>query len=166
MSTDITACGDIAARMEELGCAYPTSGIALLPVNFATASQSEDLLQASEAATVKKLLKEAGIPVDDVFGPGRRPMYIKNKSSDWAAPILLVSAALYSQNPTAVSVALNIIGNYATDFLRGRWPGRDEAKLDIVVQTKGTKSFKRISYSGPADGIRGLDGVVRKVFDD
>jgi hypothetical protein len=134
-------------------------------VNFANASAA-DLLQASESATVKKLLKEADIPVDDILVPGRRPMYIKNKSADWAAPILFVTAAFYSQNPSAISVALNIIGNYATDFLRGRSHEGDEAKLDIVVETKGRTSFKKISYSGPADGIMGLDSVVRRVLDD
>jgi hypothetical protein len=166
MSTDITTYIDVTARMEELGCAYPRAGIALLPVNFASASAAADLLQASESATVKKLLKEADIPVDNILVPGRRPMYIKNKSADWAAPILFVTAAFYSQNPSAISVALNIIGNYATDFLRGRSHEGDEAKLDIVVEAKGASSFKKISYSGPADGIRGLDSIVRRVLDD
>jgi hypothetical protein len=166
MSTDITTDADMAARMQELGCTYPRTGVALLPVNFVNASSAADLRQASDTATVKKLLKEADIPVNDIFVPGRRPMYIKNKSADWAAPILFVSAAFYSQNAAAVSLALNVIGNYATDFLRGRGRTRDQAKLDIVVETKGTSSFKRISYSGPADGIRELDTVVRRVFDD
>jgi hypothetical protein len=154
------------AKLEELACAYPISGIVLMPVNFETASSAEELLQASEASTVRKLLKEAGVPIYDIFRPDRRPMYIKNKSAGWAAPILFVSAAFYSQNPAAVALALNIIGNYATEFLTGTRRQRDQAKLDIVVETKGTASFRKIAYSGPTDGIKELDAVIRRVFDD
>lgn len=166
MDTEITAWTDIAVRMQEFSCAYPETGIALLPVNFATASLPTDLLQASDSATVRKLLKEADILVNDIFVSERRPMYIKNKSADWAGPIILIGAAFYSQNPMAVSLALNVIGNYVTEFLRGSGRGRGSVTLDIVVETKGKSSFKKISYRGPADGIPALDSVIRRVFDD
>jgi hypothetical protein len=39
-------------------------------------------------------------------------MYIKNKSAEWLAPpIFFVCAALYSQNPSTVSVALSVVAN-------------------------------------------------------
>ena len=119
MSIAITVDADIAERMHELGCPYPRTGIALLPINFVNASSATDLRQASDTATVKKLLKEAEVPIDDLFVPTKRPIYIKNKSAEWAAPIVFVSAAFYSQNPAAVSLALNVIGNYTTDFAEG-----------------------------------------------
>jgi hypothetical protein len=168
MGTETTTFTDIAAKIKNFGGAYPRTGVALLPVNFANAASLEELLQASDTATLRKLLKEANVPVDDLFEPDRRPMYIKNKSADWVAPIIFFSAAFYSQNSLAVSLALNVIGNYATDFLRGIGHAGDQAKLDIVVETKTKDAsiFKKASYIGPAEGIRELDGVVRRMLDD
>lgn len=82
------------------------------------------------------------------------------------SPILFVCAALYSQNPSAVSVALSVVANYATDLLKGVGNREENAKLDIVVETKGTSMFKKISYEGPADGIKSLAEVVRRAFND
>jgi hypothetical protein len=164
VSIDITSYVNVATRMAELGCEYPRSGIVLLPVNFAQASSVTGLLQASDTATVKKLLTEAGVPVEEILERSRRPMYIKNKSAEWSAPIVFVCAAMLSQNPSIVSVALSVIGNYATDLLKGIGRGGADAKLEIVVETKD--GYKKISYSGPTDGIRGLDSIVRRALDE
>jgi hypothetical protein len=48
MSSDITSYINVAARMADLGCEYPRSGIVLLPVNFEKASSATELLQASD----------------------------------------------------------------------------------------------------------------------
>ena len=59
------------------------------------------------------------------------------------APILFVSAALFSQNPDLVSLALNVIGNYATEFFRGE-RGEHEVRLDVVVEKKRNETYKKI----------------------
>ncbi len=166
MSTEITDYVNVTTRMTELGCEYPRSGIVLLPVNFAQVSSATELLQASDTATVKKVLKEANVPVDEILERSRRPGYIKNKSAEWSAPMLFICTALYSQNPLIVSLALSVIANYASDLLRGVGSRGEDVKLDIVVETKRTGTFKRISYEGPAGGIKDLAEVVRRTFDD
>ena len=80
MSSKTTDYVNVTAKMAELSCKYPRAGIVLLPINFAAASSASELLQASDTATVKKLLQEAGVPVEEVLERSRRPMYIKNKS--------------------------------------------------------------------------------------
>jgi len=166
MTSSVTQYINVANKMAELGCQNPSSGIALLPVNFAEASSATELLQASDTATVRKLLKEAGVPLDEILERSQRPPYIKNKSVDWVAPILFLSAAFYSQNSLAVSVALSVIGNYATDLLKAAGRREEHVRLEIVVETEETKTFKKVSYNGPADGIKDLAETIRTAFHD
>jgi hypothetical protein len=79
---------NVSERLEELGWVYPRSGMALLPVNIGTAESAEELRQASEAATVKKLLKAGQLPIEDIMNAGQRLPAIKNKHLEWTAPIL------------------------------------------------------------------------------
>jgi hypothetical protein len=134
-----------------------------LPVNFESASSVTEFLQASEAATVKKLFLEKGLPIDDIVDRNQRPPYVKNKSYDWVTPTLFISAALYSENPALVSMALSVLANYATDFFKGinRMP---DVRLDIVAEETKTKTYKKISYQGPVDGLKNLADVIRAVI--
>jgi hypothetical protein len=160
MTTTITDYVDISRRAADLGCHDP-QGMALLPVNFESAASVADLLQASEAATIRKLFVAEGLPVEDITDRNQRPPYVKNKQFEWVAPILFVSASLYSQNPTLVSLALNVLANYATEFLKGIG-GAHEVKLNIVVGSKN-RVHKKIEYQGPVEGLRDLAKIVDEV---
>ena len=133
-----------------------------MPVNVESAASIADLLQASETATIKKLLLAGGLPVDDIVERGQRPPYMKNKSYEWVAPTLFVTGALYSQNQAYISVALSVLANYATDFFRGKG-GIHEVNLDIVLEKKKNETYKRISYHGPIAGLSELADVIREV---
>ena len=164
MTTSVTDYVNVSLKLADLGCNYP-QGLSLLPVNFESASSITDFLQASEAATIRKLLVAEGLPLNDIVERNQRPPYIKNKSHEWAAPLLFVSAALYSQNEALVSVALNVLGNYATDFFKGQ-RGTDNVRLDIVVEKAKNKSCKKISYEGPVGRFKDLADVVREVMNE
>ena len=154
---------NVATRTAELGCRYP-EGLALLPVNFDSASSFPELLQASEAATIRKLLKAERLPLDEL-DESQRTRYVKNKSRDFVAPVMFVGSLLWSQNPDAVSLALNVIGNYATAFFQGD-SGHHEVHLEVVVEKKKNETYKKISYRGPAAGLRDVNSVMREVMDD
>ena len=81
------------------------------------------------------------------------------------APILFVSAALFSQNPDLVSLALNVIGNYATEFFRGE-RGEHEVRLDVVVEKKRNETYKKISYRGPVAGLNQIVKAIRETVDE
>lgn len=161
MTTNVTDFVNVSKKVADLACRYPDR-MALLPINFESASSIGEFLQASEAATIKKLLVADGLPLDDIVSPSQRIPYIKNKSHEWVAPILFVSASLYSQNPALVSVALSVLANYATEFFRGI-SSLHEVKLDVVVERKRNETYKRISYQGPVAGLRDLPEVIREV---
>lgn len=164
MTIQISDYVSVSDRLEALGGRYPT-GFALLPVNFESALAIADFRQVSEAATVRTLFRNNGLPQDDIVERSKRPPYIQNNAFDLILPTLFISAALLSENPNSVSIALSVIANYATDFFKGL-SGDKNVKLEIVVEKTKTKTCKKVSYSGPADGLKDLASVVKAASDD
>lgn len=164
MTTTIKDYIDVRLRVAELGGIYPST-FSLLPSNFADAGSVAELRQVSEAATVKTLLRKANIPQQDIFSPEQRPPYIQNNSFEWVAPTLFIAAALLSENPHAVSVALGVISEYAADVIRG-FGARNKVELRIVVEQAKSKTFKEISYKGPPEGLKELDAIIRATAED
>lgn len=164
MTTDVTEYLNVSQKLADLGCRYP-NGLALLPANFESATSIADFRQVSEAATVKTLFRNAGLPHDDIVERDQRPPYIQNNALEWVAPTLFISAALLSENQHSVSVALSVIANYATDFFKGI-SGKKSIKLDVVVEKTKSKTCKKISYEGNAEGLKGLADVIRATSDE
>ncbi|HEY6349660.1 MAG TPA: hypothetical protein VI636_09645 [Candidatus Angelobacter sp.] len=163
MTTAVSDYIDVGKKMADLGCRHPER-MALLPINFESATSIDQLLQASETATIKKLLLAQAIPLDDIVAPSQRPPYVKNKSHGWVAPILFISASIYSQNQMLISVALNVLGNYATDFFRGDH-GTHNVKLNVVIEKKN-RAYKKIAYDGPVEGLKELPKIIREATDE
>lgn len=69
---------------------------------------------------------------------------------------------MFVNNQEVVSVALNVLSNYITDFFKGV-TGTKIVKLDIIVEKNGDTTCKKISYEGDAEGIKSLVDVVRKL---
>jgi hypothetical protein len=159
MTTSVSDYPSVADRMAALGCTFPASGIALLPLNFESAASVAEFRQSSEVSTVKTLLRAAGVPYSEIIERNRRPPYVHNNSFEWIAPTIFISAAFLSQNVNTVSLALGVLANYITDFFKGM--GKDTAvKLDIIVETTKTKSCKRITYEGSPEGLRDVAIVI------
>lgn len=162
MPVEVTEYISVSKKLLDLGCRQP-NGLTLLPINLETAQSAADLLEASETSTVRKLLIAAGIPIEDITDDGL--LCVKNKDFSWVSPTIFVSAALYSQNPALVSLALNVVGNYATEFFRGI-AGRPVVKLNIVAERSRDKVCKRIEYEGPPQGIAELKAAILRIFDE
>jgi hypothetical protein len=160
VSVEVSEFINVHQKLNELGAEYPADGIALLPLNISTAESIGELKQASEAATVRKLLRQADIPVKDILSKEKRPPYVKNKSNDWVSPIIFVSATVWNNNPELVSVALNIVSSYIYDAFKGV-NGTRTAKLSVVVEDPNGKST-RIDYEGPPEAVKDLAKVVRE----
>ncbi|MBS0536991.1 MAG: hypothetical protein JSR72_23270 [Proteobacteria bacterium] len=165
MTTTISDFPLVSDRIVSLGCSYPDSGIAILPINFENAASAEDLRQAANASTIKTLFRNSNVPHVDIFGADKRLPYVHNNAFEWVVPTLFLSASLLSENPNAVSVALGVIANYATDFFKGM-SRQASVKLEVVVETTKSKHCKRISYEGPPEGLRDLADVIRESSND
>jgi hypothetical protein len=160
VSVEVSEFINVHQKLDELGAEYPADGIALLPLNISTAESIGDLRQASEAATIRKLLRQADIPVKDILSKEKRPPYVKNKSNDWVSPIIFVSATVWNNNPKLVSVALNIVSSYIYDAFKGA-TGSRTAKISVVVEDPNGKST-RIDYEGPSEAVKDLAKLVRE----
>lgn len=161
MNVQITDYVDVRNRARDLGCNEPT-GLCILPRNFDTVKSKEELIHESSTPTVRVLWKQAGIQEAKIEREGERFSQVSEKDFvGWVGPIIFVSAALLSQDPNAISVALGVVSNYLTDWFRGV-VGEKRAKLDIVVETAESK-YKRIRYDGSIDGLRELPEILREV---
>ena len=161
---EITASSyvDVRERAEQLGCAIPTM-IAILPRNFATAAKKDELVHESNAMTVRTLLRNAGIEETRVEVDGERFPCIQENDFTWAGPIIFCTSAALSDNPALLSVSLNIISNYLTEFFRGV-TGQRRVILDVVVEQTRAKKCVRLHYEGLPDQVeelaaRALDSV-------
>jgi hypothetical protein len=154
---------DIQQRLSDLGLPHAT-GLALLPTNLSSAPTLADLLQASEAATVKSLFRSAGLGFMELPDRTHRTRYIQNNAADWVGPTVFVAGSLWSQNPLAISVALNLISNYLTDLFKGM--KRRTAKLDFVVEKTKSATYKHLTYEGDVDGIAALEKVIRDLANE
>ena len=164
MPTKVTDYPSVRERTQKLG-GHPPSSFALLPTNFDTATCPDDLRQVAEAATVKTLFRCADIPYSDITPSHHRPPYIQNNAQDWVGPTLFVSAALISQNPHLVDVALSLISNYLTILFRGQ-SGKQEVTLEVVVETRDDAHCRRLSYTGPVEGLRDIPDTVRSIANE
>jgi hypothetical protein len=164
MPTEIEDYPDVRDKLNDLGCRTP-SEFAILPVNFEAAESIDEFRQASEAATLKTLFRSEDIPYDEILEETEKPPYTQNNAFEWVAPTLFVSAAIVVENPTYVTIALNVVSNYATDFFKGIY-GDNEVSMDIVVESSEEKKCKRISYEGPSEGLEDLDSVVKEICEN
>jgi len=54
-----------------------------------------------------------------------------------------------------VTIALNVISSYLTEWFKGIPKNNRKVKLSIVLETK-KKEYKKIEYEGPPDGLKQL----------
>jgi len=163
MSLKIEDYIDVEPKLLKLGC-HRTNGLALLPQNFQSADEIADFRQMSEAATVKKLFRAAGLELPDLFDRSQRLPYIHNNYAQWVAPTIFLCSALWSQNPNAISVALSVIANHLTDLFKGIHT--PSVKLEFVVEKTKSRKCTIVKYEGDVAGIASLESVLRKVADD
>jgi hypothetical protein len=164
MSFEITDYCDVHDRAEILGLNAP-NGLSFLPRHFDTASSIDELVHESAVQTVRILFRENDLQESRIEGEGQRIPCIQENEFAIVLPTLFVGSMILSQNPHLISVALNVISNYCTDFFKGI-PGRNKVVLNIVVEDKNCKKTKKIHYEGQADGLKELSEIVGKVFNN
>ena len=147
---------DVRSRIAELDLDQPT-GLAILPNNLDSAESQADFVYAASSETITKLLRTNDLQIE-ALSP--RPLTTR-RDHDYTLvlPTLFVAAAYLSENPNAISVALGVIANYATQMMQGvRGGGR--VRASITVETAKTKSVKRIDYEGPPSGLSDMAKLV------
>ena len=161
MVIQVTNYVNVKDRALELACNIPT-GIALLPINFDSAKSNQDLIYESSASTVRALLREAGIKETKIENEGDKFLVKQEKSFDWIGPTLFIGASIVSNNPDLISITEGIISNYLTDYFKGFY-GHRKVKLDIIIEKKKDREYKRVKYEGDGSDLPHLSEILHEL---
>jgi hypothetical protein len=164
MSVIITEYCNVVEKSIQLGLNLPNK-ITILPRNYYDAKNKEDLLYDSSVETIRKLFRQHNIEESRLESKGEIIPCIQENDFSLVLPTIFVSSLIMSQNTHAISLAISIISNYATDFFKGI-PGRNTVRLSIVVETMEGKSSKKVSYEGDCDGLKEIADIAGKVFNN
>lgn len=154
----------VEERAQSLGCVVPDA-IAVLPRNFAEATKREELIHESNAATVRVLLRNAGITETPIEPEGEGFPCAQENDFTWVGPILFFTAAQLANDPKIISVSLGVIANHLTDFFRGI-TGKKRVTFDVVVEQTKTKKCVGVHYDGDEMGFSALADIVKELVHD
>ena len=153
---------DVRAHAATLGLNSP-SGMAFLPRNFSDVCESAELTHESSVTTLRILFRQAGLTEDRLEHDGEPIPALQENAFELLLPTLFVGALAMSSSPAAVSVALGIIANYATEFFKGIG-GAKRVKFSIVL-TDRTDACKRYKYTGAPEGLKEFSRIVERIGD-
>lgn len=137
------------------------SSICVLPDNYSTTKNSDEYLYSSSLETVRKLAKQNDLPLT-IIGKNEDYELVENRAVEWFVPVLFISSLYYSQNPEAVTIALNMLANYLTKLFKTK--SDTDVNLKVILQDEETKKTKKVKYKGPAEGLKDLDKVIESTF--
>lgn len=153
---------DVRARAAVLGCALGNA-LTFLPDNLEGVATADDLVIRGEVTSLRKVLMHGGVPSSVLAGDGARPPgFVHNQSHDWAVPVIFVSAELMKTSPEMISVAIDLIRDYAVSLFMGSGTDR-RVKAEIVVERTKDGTFQKITYEGPAAGIGEITKMVATI---
>jgi hypothetical protein len=150
---------EIVNRLNQWNIDLPND-VVFFPENLQLAEQKGDFIFSDAVADLSKVFKQNGIKAITLGGDPK--IFRSRKYADWFGPALCFSLTLVTENPTIISVSLNVLSNYVTDFFKGI-NGEKRARLEIYLETKGKKKYKRITYNGPPEGIKDLEKVIKSL---
>lgn len=84
-------------------------------------------------------------------------LFLEQRSADWFGPTLLFTTAALTQNSELISITLNIISNYLTDYFKGH----KEPKIKISFITQQSKTqFTKLDYEGDKEGLKEFEKIL------
>jgi len=166
MKIQVSDFVNVKAKAEALGCNIPTA-ITVMPYEFENAQSKSALCYEGAAQTLKRLFQDNGITQTPLEQEGEEfPSLLKESSvEEWIGPTVFVSFTLLSQNPNLISIALNVISNYLTDWFKGsgnKFILLNKATLDLVVELKNG-DCKKLHYEGTGSDLGQVADVVREL---
>ena len=164
MGVKIEEYVDIPKHAKQLGLKQP-SKMAILPRNFESANSSGELFYESETATIRKLWKEAKLHEERLERDEHHFPYIRERTFEWFGPTIFIGSMLILNEPNTISLALNVIANYLTDFFRGSFQ-KPKIKFDIIVEKTNERKYQKINYEGDINGIESLFELIKKIANE
>src|SRR5215204_1971631 len=136
---------DIKNKLHELSLDLPTE-LAFLPENLESVSSKDQFIFTDSMVDLRKLFKQRGI--DAIPFGGDTELYRSRKNADIYLPAIFFSLSQISENPTVVSISLNVLSNYITDLLKGSF-GRKMAQVEFYIETKEKEGLLNLVTKEP-----------------
>lgn len=92
--------------------------------------------------TFVKLAKLSNLPIH-FLEDQHEVHFIENHSFEWVFPTLFISSLYLTQNPLAISIAINMISTYLLKLFPQDKTGK--VKLNIFYEDNGEKITKKMS---------------------
>jgi hypothetical protein len=164
MSIEVSEYINVLDKLKKLGV-EPSNSLLLLPWNFATEEDElEGFYYPPSTSDIREVFDDAELAVKFV-GEGGEPniIHLKSFTPTLVLPTLYIGLFLLSQNPYAITVALNLISHYAAKALDAAIGGLpyNEVELEIIVDETGTGTTQRITYRGSDEGLTKLSDIIR-----
>ncbi|MEO6149186.1 MAG: hypothetical protein ABIP28_03455 [Mucilaginibacter sp.] len=134
--------------------------IAFLPENLNEFEDSAKFIYSESTTDIKKAFRLNNISVD--YLTCDKPLLRARKSADWFGPTFFIGFSMLAENSTLINISLNVLSNYLYDFFTGNAPSKI-VKFEIVVESKKSKEFQKITYEGPVQGINELGVVIKQL---
>jgi len=87
------------------------------------------------------------------------------KDASLLLPTIVIGAGVMAQNPEAITIALNVVSNYISEFFYGTF-GRKRVRFDVVAVDEGRTTARRVRYDGDPDGLPGVAEIVKALTHD
>lgn len=163
MQTHICVAYDVRARAREMGLP-DVEDLAMLPGGLDQAAEPIGLYHESEAATLRKFFAEQGLLMQELASSRELEIDVK-KSADWIAPVIFVGSAIWSENEHVVSLAVDLLSSYISEFIAGVRP-KIPVKLTFIVERTKQRDFKQVTFEGTVEGMKELRTILRQVADE
>jgi hypothetical protein len=149
---------DITTKLTKLGLTVPDS-VAFFPENFENANVANDFIFTDSMLDLNKIFRqEKNISINALGNDTEK--YRSRKNADIYLPAMFFALTAITENPTIVSISLNVLSSYVYDLFKGT-SGQKTAHIDLYVETKEKGKVKKISYKGSADGLKDLEKVIK-----
>lgn len=149
---------DISKRLDELGLTLPDK-LTFLPDNFDTANAKEDFVFTDTMLDLRKIFRQDNSISIPALGQDTE-LYRTRKSADIYLPAIFFGLSQITENPTIVSVSLNVLSNYIYDLCKGT-SSKKTAHVDLYLETKEKGKVKKLSYKGSLEGLKELDKIIK-----
>ena len=117
----------------------------------------KETLYTESSISVLKKLKQNDVHVDFAVGSPADSIYIENRSIEWFGPTLFFSLSLLSQNPTIVSICINVLSSYIYDIFKGK---SEDPNVKCSFVLEDNKKKRKINYEGPVSGLNKVEEIV------
>ena len=147
MSIEITKISNIKTK-------GVNSEIVLLPHDY---GKEDSATYSSTAISFYKYSKHKL----DISYYSEPEILLEQRSSEWFAPLFLITSTALTHNPQLISILCGVVANYLTDFFKGQ--SMPQVRLDIMYEETETSKKTKISYQGDIDGLDTLKDSINAI---